>query len=142
MKMTTYTSFTKETWSAFKSDDRAGPIHMLNLIRLRAKADYRDGRSATGMDAYSEYSRISAPVLKRLGGRIVWRGGFELMMVGPLTEVWDICFIAEYPSVNAFAEMMRDPVYREAMVHRQASAEDSRLVRFSRQSAGSAFARI
>lgn len=138
--MTNYTGFTKETWSAFKSDDRPGPIHMLNLIRLRDRADYQDGRSATGMDAYSEYSRVSAPVLKRLGGRIVWRGGFELMMVGPSVEVWDICFIAEYPSVEAFTEMMRDPVYREAMTHRQAGVKNSRLIRFSRQSAGSTFA--
>lgn len=81
--MTNYTSFTKETWQAFKSDDRPGPVHMLNLIRLRDVADYPGGRIATGEQAYGEYSRISAPVLKRLGGRIVWRGGFELMVVGP-----------------------------------------------------------
>lgn len=138
--MTTYTSFSKETWQAFRSDDRPGAIHMLNLIRLRPTADYPDGRAATGQEAYGEYSRISAPVLHRLGGRIVWRGGFELTMVGPASESWDICFIAEYPSVAAFEEMMRDPVYRDAMAHRQAGVEDSRLVRFSPQPAGMRFA--
>ena len=137
--MTSYTSFTKETWQAFKSDARSGPVHMLNLIRLRDEADYPDGRAATGEQAYGEYSRISAPVLKRLGGRIVWRGGFELMMVGPASERWDICFVAEYPSVEAFADMMRDPVYREAMAHRQAGVKDSRLVRFSAQTVGDSF---
>jgi len=137
--MTTYRSFTKEAWEAFKADNRPGPIHLLNLIRLRDRADYPDGRNATGEDAYGEYSRLSAPVLERLGGRIAWRGGFELTMVGPSAEAWDICFIAEYPSVAAFVEMMRDPVYREAMTHRQAGVEDSRLIRFSHEPAGQSF---
>lgn len=128
--MTRHTSFSKETWQSFKSDQRPGKLHMLNFIRLRNRADYPDERSATGAQAYGEYSRMSAPVLKRLGGRIVWRGGFELTMVGPASQTWDICFIAEYPSVEAFADMMRDPVYHEAMAHRQAGVLDSRLVRF------------
>ena len=57
---------------------------------------------------------------ERLGGRIVWQGRFELMLIGPQEERWDHCFIAEYPSVAAFVEMIRDPVYREAVKHRQA----------------------
>lgn len=109
-----YTSFSKEAWTAFRAHDRPGPIHMLNLIRLRKAAEYPDNRAATGAQAYAEYGRVSAPVLQRLGGRIVWRGGFEAMVVGPESERWDTCFIAEYPSVGTFIEMMRDPIYREA----------------------------
>jgi ABC-2 type transport system permease protein len=40
-------------------------------------------------------------VFERLGGRIVWQGRFELMLIGPEAERWDHCFIAEYPSVAA-----------------------------------------
>ncbi len=138
--MAEFTNFGKETWDAFKADDRPGPIHMLNLIRLREKAVYPDGRVKTGEEAYREYSRISAPVLKRLGGSIVWRAGFEMMMVGPDQEKWDVCFVAEYPSVGAFTEMMRDPIYREAMGHRQAAVEDSRLVRLIPRLLGDEFA--
>ena len=47
------------------------------------------------------------------------------MLIGPQEERWDHCFIAEYPSVAAFAEMIRDPVYREAVKQRQAAVEDS-----------------
>ncbi len=139
-QMTRYTGFTKEIWEAFRADARPGPIQMLNLIKLRERADYPDGRVASGRDAYAEYSRISAPVLERLGGRIVWRGGFELMLIGPQAEAWDICFIAEYPSVGAFAQMMRDPAYHEALPHRQAGVADSRLVRFAPQPGGVNFA--
>ena len=115
----------QEVFAQFKANDRAGPIHMLNLVRLRQRAAYPDGRQATGAEAYAAYGRESGPVFERLGGRIVWQGRFELMLIGPSEERWDHCFIAEYPSVAAFAEMIRDPVYREAVKHRQAGVEDS-----------------
>ena len=117
---------TKETFAAFRADDRPGPIHMLNLVRLRERAAYPDGREATGAEAYAAYGRESGPVFERLGGKIVWQGRFELMLIGPEAERWDRCFIAEYPSVAAFAEMIRDPVYREAVKHRQAAVARKR----------------
>lgn len=135
-----YTSFSEETWRAFRADNRPGPIQMLNLIRLREVADYPDGRPATGRSAYAEYSRISADPAQALGMRIVWRGSFEMMMVGPPDEAWDICFVAEYPSVEAFVALMRHPDYREAMTHRQAGVLDSRLVRLLPLAGGHVFA--
>ncbi|MET1412033.1 DUF1330 domain-containing protein [Roseibium sp. HPY-6] len=137
--MEVYTSFDKATWQAFKSFDREGPIQMLNLIKLRDKAEYSAGFDTSGERAYAEYSRLSAPVLKRVGGRIVWRGAFELMMIGPQSESWDICFVAEYPSVFAFIEMIRDPAYQEASDHRTAAVADSRLVRLAAQDSGEQF---
>ena len=62
------------------------------------------------------------------------------VLIGPRGERWDICFIAEYPSVEAFAAMFRDPVYREAMVHRQAAVRDCRLIRLAAAEAGVTFA--
>jgi uncharacterized protein (DUF1330 family) len=108
---------------------REGPIHMLNLIRLRERAAYADGREASGAEAYAAYGRESRPVFERLGGRQVWLGAPELMLIGPEDERWDIAFIAEYPSGAAFVEMLRDPVYREAVKHRTAAVADSRLLR-------------
>jgi uncharacterized protein (DUF1330 family) len=130
---------TKETFAAFRADDRPGPIHMLNLVRLRERAAYPDAREATGAEAYAAYGRDSGPAFARLGGSIVWRGRFELMLIGPAEERWDLCFIAQYPSVAAFVEMIRDPVYREAVKHRQAAVEDSRLIRLAPGAAGVGF---
>lgn len=135
-----FTSFSKDTWDQFKVDQRLGPLHMLNLIRLRENAEYPDNHASSGAEAYKTYSDISAPVFHSLGGKIIWRGGYELMVVGPQTEVWDIAFIAEYPSVAAFIDMMKNPTYREAMTHRQAAVLDSRLVRFSSPGHGTSFA--
>src|SRR5262245_13603194 len=133
---------TKEIFAQFRDNNREGPIHMLNLVRLRAQAAYPDGRKATGAEAYAAYGRESGPVFERLGGRIVWQGQFELMLIGPQEERWDHCFIAEYPSVAAFAEMIRDPVYREAVKHRQAAVEDSRLIRHAVLPVGKTFGEI
>jgi uncharacterized protein (DUF1330 family) len=52
-------------------------------------------------------------------------------LIGPPEERWDRCFIAQYPSVAAFVAMIRDPVYREAVKHRQAAVADSRLIRLA-----------
>ena len=133
---------TKEVFAQFRANDRDGAIHMLNLVRLRQQAVYPDRREATGAQAYAAYGRDSGPVFRRVGGRVVWQGRFELMLIGPQQERWDICFIAEYPSVAAFVEMIRDPVYREAVKHRQAAVEDSRLIRHAVLPVGQNFGEI
>ena len=57
--MTGHIDPTKEIFAAFRDNDRPGPIHMLNLVRLHAEARYPDGRKATGADAYAAYGRES-----------------------------------------------------------------------------------
>ena len=137
--MSGYIDPTKETFGIFRNNDRPGPIQMLNLVRFRDHAEYPDGRALSGAEAYAAYGKQSGPVFARLGGTIVWRGNFELMLIGPQTENWDECFIAQYPSVAAFVEMVRDPVYREAVKHRQAAVADSRLVRLAPSDSGAGF---
>src|ERR1700736_4028761 len=132
----------KDIFAQFRDNDRPGPIHMLNVVRLRKEAAYPDGRKASGAEAYAAYGRESGPVFERLGGRIVWQGRFELMLIGPSDERWDHCFIAEYPDVAAFVDMIRDPVYREAVKHRQAAVKDSRLIRLKPLASGKTFGEI
>jgi len=139
--VTGYIDPTKDSFAAFRAVPRQGPIHMLNLVRLRDVAAYPDGRNVNGAEAYAAYGRESGPVFSRLGGRIVWRGQFEHTLIGPPKEHWHHCFIAEYPSVDAFVAMLRDPVYREAVKHRQAAVEDSRLIRLEPMQSGGLFSR-
>jgi uncharacterized protein (DUF1330 family) len=130
---------TKESFAHFKALPTDAPIHMLNLVRLRAEAAYPDGRKASGREAYRAYARESGPVFGRLGGTQVWIGRPELTLIGPETEAWDIAFIARYPSGQAFIDMIRDPVYREAVKHRQAAVADSRLIRLRSAQPGAMF---
>ena len=137
--MTGHVDPSKAAFAVFRANDRPGPIHMLNLVRFRDMAAYADGRHSTGAEAYAAYGRESYPVFSSLGGRIVWRGRFEQTLIGPVEETWDECFIAEYPSVEAFVAMLRHPVYREAVKHRQAAVLDSRLIRLDPAETGTGF---
>jgi hypothetical protein len=87
--MTDYIDPTKERFARFREMQRGGPIHMLNPVRLRARASYPDGRDVSGADAYRE------------SGEVV-QGRFETTLIGPDSERWDRVFIAEYPSVDGF----------------------------------------
>ena len=137
--MADYIDPTREQFAAFREMQRSGPVHMLNLVRLRPMAAYPDGRQVSGVDAYKAYARESGPVFQRLGGRQHWIGRFELTVIGPPTERWDLVFIAEYPNVDAFVAMIRDPEYQQAVKHRQAAVEDSRLIRVQPQTPGRLF---
>jgi uncharacterized protein (DUF1330 family) len=121
-------------FDAFKALPRDTAIQMLNLVRFKATATYPDGhvlagQGMTGAEAYRHYGADSGPVFQRVGGSIVWRGAMEAMVIGPDAEHWDAMFIAEYPNSAAFMEMVTDPVYRDAVIHRQAAVETSRLIR-------------
>lgn len=126
-------------FEAFKALARDVPILMLNLIRLREKAAYHDGQSASGADAYAAYGEASAPIFKRVGGEIIWRGRPEAVLIGPAEEHWDIAFIARYPNAGAFLEMVTDADYKKAVKHRQAAVDDSRLIRLGEARAAEGF---
>ena len=125
----------REAWEAFKALPRDTPIQMLNLIRLKPRAEYPaghpdHGKDISGAEAYRAYGRAIAPVFERLGARQVWAGKPQVMVTGPKSEAWELAFIAEYPTSQAFIDMVRDAHYREHVVsHRTAAVADSRLLR-------------
>ena len=131
--MENYIDPDRQRFGLFKDLPREGKIHMLNLVKLNEVAVYEDGTKTTGREAYAAYGRDSGPIFQGLGGCIVWRGNFQLTLIGPQDEDWDICFIAEYPSAEAFISMIRNPEYQKAVKHRQAAVKTSRLIRMEPQ---------
>ena len=129
----------KARFQEFKDLPRSGAIHMLNLVRFRDQAVYDDGTQTTGKEAYAAYGRESGPIFQALGGKILWSGSFDLTLIGPQEEAWDVCFVAEYPSADAFISMIRNPAYQKAVKHRTAAVADSRLIRISPKAAGAGF---
>ncbi len=135
---------TRPQFDAFKALPRDTPIQMLNLVRVKALADYpadhpNHGKGMSGLDAYRAYGRESAEVFARVGGRQIWAGRPETVVTGPADERWDLAFIAEYPDAGAFLAMVTDPGYREVVKHRTAGVEDSRLIRLSPLTPGEGF---
>ena len=119
---------TPEQFDAFKSMDREQPLNMLNLVKLRDQANYKDGRGGTGVEAYTTYGKESGPIFAGVGGEIIWRGNPKAMLIGPTDETWDVAFIARYPTLHAFLAMVTDPAYQAVVFHRQAAVADSRLI--------------
>jgi uncharacterized protein (DUF1330 family) len=142
--MTAHIDPDRQAWEIFKGLPKDEPIQMLNLVRVKPLAEYPEGhpdhgKGLTGLEAYRAYGRTTAPIFARLGGRQIWAGKPQVMVTGPQDEFWDLAFIAEYPSSEAFIAMVRDPDYREFVQHRTAAVEDSRLLRLSPVAPGEGF---
>ena len=135
-----YVGFDRETFKSFKNIDDSRPLQMLNLVQLKKEAIYPDGTITTGFEAYMRYGKESETVFKRLGGSIVWRGDMLIGLIGPADEKWDVCFIAQYPSVESFISMQKDETYRKAVEHRQIAVKNSRLIRMAPNNRGTNFA--
>ncbi|GAA6158559.1 DUF1330 domain-containing protein [Ruegeria sp. HU-ET01832] len=132
--MTRYIDPERAQFEAFKNLDRDHPIEMLNLVKFRVKAAYPDDHDLadaglTGAQAYRNYGAETTPIIARIGAHILWSGAFQTTLIGPQDEVWDAVFIARYPTAHAFMEMVTDPDYQKAVVHRQAAVDTSRLIR-------------
>ncbi|WP_299024714.1 DUF1330 domain-containing protein [uncultured Sulfitobacter sp.] len=143
--MTNYSDTDRAQFEMFKSLPRDTPINMLNLVQFHEHAAYPQGHALaaeglSGAQAYKNYGAASGPVLKRVGGSIIWRGGFDVTLIGDPAEVWDAMFIAHYPDAGAFLAMVTDPEYQRAVVHRQAAVLNSRLVRAKPLGASDLFA--
>ncbi|WP_420586600.1 DUF1330 domain-containing protein [Ruegeria sp.] len=142
--MTAFIDPDRAQFDAFKALDRDHPVEMLNLVKFRAKAAYPGehelaGAGLTGAQAYRNYGTDTAPIIARLGASILWRGAFQTTLIGPQDEVWDEVFIARYPTAHAFMEMVTDPDYQKAVIHRQAAVETSRLIRCAPTKGGETF---
>ncbi|WP_170387365.1 DUF1330 domain-containing protein [Ruegeria atlantica] len=142
--MTAFVDPERTQFEAFKALDRDHPIEMLNLVKFRAKAKYPAdhelaGAGLTGAQAYRNYGAETAPIIARLGASILWRGAYQTTLIGPQNEDWDEVFVARYPTAHAFLEMVTDPAYQAAVIHRQAAVETSRLIRCTPTKSGEAF---
>ncbi len=99
-----------------------GPVVMVNLVRFRERS--LDG-NGSGWDAYSRYSKGDMPLLKKVGGTIIWAGNVEGAVLGDLGEGrWDWVVLVHYPSRAAFLEMMTSPEYARINADRENGVED------------------
>ena len=97
-----------------------GPVVMLNLLRYLP-----DG----GAERYATYAREVQPFLTAVGGRVVWQGSADGVVIGDDdADAWDAVLLVEYPSREAFLRMATDEGYLEVSKHRTAALADSRLV--------------
>ena len=111
--------------------EQPGPLVMINLLRYRAQAAYPAGFDATpcsGREAYRRYGSVAALKVAEVGGKILWTAAVKMSVIAPEGEEWDDAILVQYPSRAAFIEMVSQPDYLTAAVHRTAALADSRLL--------------
>ena len=101
------------------------PIYMVNLLKFKEKASYPDKRETnlTGEEAYAIYAEEVAGHLAKVGGKPVFGGEVERLMLGEVEDLWDKVAIAMYPSRKAMFQMINDPDYIISAQHRVAGLE-------------------
>ena len=87
-----------------------GPVVMLNLL------DFKPGG---GAERYAEYGQAVQPLLERAGGRVLYAGNATTPLIGP--SKWDLVLLVEYPTRQAFLEMIGSEEYR-AIAHLRSEA--------------------
>jgi hypothetical protein len=104
------------------NDDQ--PIYMINLLKFKEKAEYKDGRetSLSGREAYALYGEIIEKHLIEIGGELIFKSKVTRITVGKVDELWDAIAIAKWPSKKVMGENMMptDPELLEGYQHREA----------------------
>jgi hypothetical protein len=74
----------------------------VNLLRFKKEAADGDG---LGWDAYARYRKAIPPLLKGVGGTILWAGNIEGAAYGDLNaKHWEFVVLVRYPSRKAFLD--------------------------------------
>ena len=120
---------TKEQIQALLDSDLEAPVVMLNLLKFaeRAGGDGGDG-AQSGRDSYTRYGDRVRSMLEKVGGRILWQGRADSVVIGGDADDWDAVILVEYPSRKAFIDMTSSPKYQEVSKDRTAGLADSRLI--------------
>jgi uncharacterized protein (DUF1330 family) len=126
---------TKEQFTEFAHGTRDGEVVMINLLHFArpdsgttgsgserkdvGTADQGEGRAA-GAAAYRDYSDRVVAMVEARGGRVIWTGRPEHVLIGdPEADAWDLVALVSYPSRSAFIDMVTSPKYEEAHDHRE-----------------------
>jgi hypothetical protein len=132
--MQTYLEPEAASVRALFARDIAGEVVMLNLLRLRAVADYSANpelappQPISGAAAYARYIDHTLPFLDESGGEILFVGEGGAFLIGPEGERWDRAMLVRQRSVEAFLAFAGNAAYLEGLGHRTAAVEDSRLL--------------
>ena len=120
---------TKDQIQALLDSDLDTPVVMLNLLRFAERSGGENGdERGSGRDSYARYGDRVRSMLEKVGGRILWQGRADSVVIGGDADDWDAVILVEYPSRRAFLEMTSSPKYQDVSKDRTAGLADSRLI--------------
>ena len=124
---------TREQFTEFAHGTREGEVVMINLLHFARPDDAApppdastdvgtdtDTESSGGAGAYREYSDQVVKMVESRGGKVIWTGRPENVLIGDSkADDWDLVALVSYPSRAAFIDMVTSPKYEEAHTHRE-----------------------
>ena len=102
------------------------PVVMVNVLRYKPRAD-KDA-SETGEASYARYADAMRKVVESHGGRFVWLGRVDSVVIGDEHETFHMIGLVEYPSRQKFVEIMFSDRVREIGRDRSAGLESQWLI--------------
>ena len=102
------------------------PVVMVNLLRFKPQAD---GGTESGEEAYERYVTAMREVVEGAGGRILWAGNVDSVVIGGADAAgFDAIGIVEYPSRRKFVEIATSARVQEIGADRAAGLESQWLI--------------
>ena len=102
-----------------------GPVVMLNLLKFKTRADGTDG---SGASEYAKYGDAAIGMVEARGGKVLWMGRADQILIGDPAEDWDSVALVQYPSRKDFVEMVSTPEYEQAHEHRESGLERTIII--------------
>lgn len=120
---------TPEQIKDFLGHKKAGePVFMLNLLKFKDKATYKDGEDISGREAYARYAEGFAKVTAGCGTETIFGGNANVFMIGEGEGEWDAVAIVKYPSADAMFAAVSSDEYRKIHKHRRAGLAGQLLI--------------
>lgn len=98
------------------------PVVMVNLLKFRERAEYEDGRESdlSGREAYALYAEQMHKLVAADGGRFIFTGTVESLLLGEVEDLWEAVGLVEYPTPKSLVTIASSPEFHEIEVHRVA----------------------
>lgn len=121
---------TPEQIKAFLSENPEGqPVFMVNLLKFKDKATYKDGEEVSGAVAYGRYAKAFGQMLQDLnidGSQTVFGGNAQHYLIGE--GDWDAVAIVRYADAQTMFDAVSNETYRKIHHHRRAGLEGQLLI--------------
>lgn len=119
---------TPEQIRDFLAHKQAGePVYMLNLLKFKDKATYKDGEDISGREAYMRYAKGFAEI-NGDKTETVFGGKANAFLIGQGEGEWDAVAIVKYDSAQAMFDAVSSDAYRKIHKHRRAGLEGQLLI--------------
>jgi uncharacterized protein (DUF1330 family) len=111
---------TPEQFAALAARPADAPVLMVNLLKFKPEG---------GQEHYLQYGQEVVPHLERVGATLRYAGGAPAVVIGDGERPWwDVILIVEYPTPQAFIDMVTTQEYLKVHEHRAAALERGDLI--------------